>query len=219
MTDLISPGGVTGADAAGDDAAGTDAAGAEPVKDGPGPADAPAVADPTVLTPPAGTRCPSCAATLRLGAPWCTLCYTDLRPPAPVPPPAAPPAAPPTGPPTGPPTAPHTTAYGPVALDPLTAPFEALAQPQQEQPPPQAPPPTASWPCASCGAANALSDSACSACGAGFLAGLRESEGPLLVLPVVGELGALSRGQRLGLAAGVVLVVIAVVALLGVLFS
>ena len=174
------------------------------------------MADPTVLTPPAGTRCPSCSATLRPGAPWCTLCYTDLRPPAPVSPPAAPPTGPP---PTGPPTAPHTTAYGPVALDPLTAPFEALTQPQQEQPPPQALPPTASWPCASCGAANALTDSACSACGAGFLAGLRESEGPLLELPVVGDLGALSRGQRLSLAAGVVLVVIAVVALLGVLFS
>ena len=211
MTDLISPAGVTGADAAG-----ADASAAEPVKDGPGPADAPAVADPTVLTPPAGTRCPSCAATLRPGAPWCTLCYTDLRPPAPVPPPAAPPTGPP---PTGPPNAPHTTAYGPVALDPLTAPFEALTQPQEEQPAPQALPPTASWPCASCGAANALTDSACSACGAGFLAGLRESEGPLLELPVVGDLGALSRGQRLGLAAGVVLVVIALVALLGVLFS
>ena len=127
-----------------------------------------------------------------------------------------PPAAPPATPIATAPAAPVTTAYGPVALDPLTAPFEALTQ-QHERP--EQPAPQASWPCATCGAANALTDSACAACGAGFLAGLRESEGPLLELPVVGDLGALSRGQRLGLAAGVVLVVIALVALLGVLFS
>jgi len=121
-----------------------------------------------------------------------------------------PPPPPPT-PAAALPTTTPTTAYGPVALDPLTAPFESLTA--------QQPAPTASWPCATCGAANALTDGACSACGAGFLAGLRETEGPLLELPVVGDLGALSRAQRLGLAAAVVLVVITLVALLGVLFS
>jgi len=132
-------------------------------------------------------------------------------------PPPPPPAAPTPGSPT--------TAYGPVALDPLTAPFEALTGQQPPAAPPfesltaQQPVPAASWPCATCGAANALTDSACSACGAGFLAGLRETEGPLLELPMVGDLGALSRAQRLGLAAAVVLVVITLVALLGVLFS
>jgi hypothetical protein len=43
-------------------------------------------------------RCPTCGAHARLDAEWCTLCYADLRPPAPEPEPAAPldaePAAP-----------------------------------------------------------------------------------------------------------------------------
>ena len=164
------------------------------------------MADPTVLTPPAGTRCPSCAATLRAGAPWCTLCYADLRPPPPEPPADVRPESP--APPA--PATPLPAAHARPApdLDPLTAPLEALLG---------LPAPT--WPCATCGAANALTDSVCAACGAGFLAGLRGAEGPLLELPVVGDLGAMSRAQRLGLAAGVVLAVIALVAMLGVLFS
>ena len=141
------------------------------------------MADPTVLTPPAGTRCPSCAATLRAGAPWCTLCYADLRPPPPEPPADVRPESP--APPA--PATPLPAAHGQVG--------------------------------AACGAANALTDSVCAACGAGFLAGLRGAEGPLLELPVVGDLGAMSRAQRLGLAAGVVLAVIALVAMLEVLFS
>lgn len=142
-------------------------------------------------------RCPSCAATLRAGAPWCTLCYTDLRAqPRPARVLLVPPGA----------------AYGLPALDPLTAPAEALGLPDRTTDAP-----AATWPCTTCGAANDLTDSACAACGAGFLAGLRDSEGPLLELPVVGDLGALSRRQRLGLAAGVVLLVLALVALLGVL--
>ena len=163
------------------------------------------MADPTVLTQPEVTRCPACAATLRPDAPWCTLCYADLRPalaPAPAPAPAlAPPPLPAR-------LAPIPPAYAALDLDPLTAPLDALAEK-----------PVSRWPCATCGAANDLTHSACAGCGAGFLAGLREAEGPLLELPVVGDLGALSRAQRLGLAAGVVLAVIALVALLGVLFS
>ena len=167
------------------------------------------MADPTVLTQPEATRCPACAATLRPDAPWCTLCYADLRPaPAPAPTPASAPAPAPA---LAPPPLPARLAPIPPAyadLDPLTAPLDALTEK-----------PVARWPCATCGAANDLTHSACAGCGAGFLAGLREAEGPLLELPVVGDLGALSRAQRLGLAAGVVLAVIALVALLGVLFS
>ena len=157
------------------------------------------MADPTVLTQPEATRCPSCAAMLRPDAPWCTLCYADLRP-----------APSPTSSPEPPPPATRLAPIPPVyaALDPLTAPLEALTEK-----------PVASWPCATCDAANDLTDSVCAACGAGFLAGLKAAEGPLLELPVVGDLGAMSRGQRLGLAGGVVLAVIALVALLGVLFS
>lgn len=166
--------------------------------------------DPTVLTQPEATRCPACAATLRPDAPWCTLCYTDLRPtPAPAPAPTLAPPRPAAR------LAQIPPAYAALDLDPLTAPLEALTAPLDAL----AEKPVARWPCATCGAANDLTHSACAGCGAGFLAGLREAEGPLLELPVVGDLGALSRAQRLGLAAGVVLAVIALVALLGVLFS
>ena len=163
------------------------------------------MADPTVLTQPEATRCPSCAATLRPDARWCTLGYADRRP---APTPAMASALAPPPPPAR--LAPIPAAYAGLDLDPLTAPLDALTG---------RPAPVASWPCATCGAANDLTHSACAGCGAGFLAGLREAEGPLLELPVVGDLGALSRAQRLGLAAGVVLAVIALVALLGVLFS
>ncbi len=131
------------------------------------------------------TRCPHCRASVRPGAPWCTLCHADLRP-----------------------------APAPVVMAPVTVPAPVAA------PRPAAPAegdPT--WPCTTCGASNSLAHDACSACGAGFLAGLRESEGPLLELPGVGDLTRLSRGQRMGVAFGVVLAVIAVVALLGLLFS
>ena len=64
---------------------------------------------------------------------------------------------------------------------------------------------------------NALAADACVACGAGFLAALRLADGPVLELPVVGDLGRLSRGQRLGAAAGLVSVLLLLVALLGVL--
>jgi hypothetical protein len=45
----------------------------------------------STTTPDADLRCPQCAAHVRAGSDWCTLCYADLRPaPAPAPePPAA----------------------------------------------------------------------------------------------------------------------------------
>ena len=43
----------------------------------------------STTTPDADLRCPQCAAHVRAGSDWCTLCYADLRPaPAPVPAPA-----------------------------------------------------------------------------------------------------------------------------------
>lgn len=131
------------------------------------------------------TRCPHCRASVRPGAPWCTLCHADLRP------------------------APEAPA--PQRIDPLTAPGVDVGLP------PKAGDPT--WPCTTCGASNAITNDACVACGAGFLAGLRESEGPLLELPGVGDLTRMSRGQRMLVAFGVVLAVVALVALLGLLFS
>lgn len=151
-----------------------------------------------LLAATAGTRCPQCRAVVRPGAPWCTQCYADLRPaPAPEPPPAL--------------AIPATASYGAPALDPLTAPASARGLPEKTAQP--------TWPCATCGATNVLTSSACSACGAGFLAGLRESEGPLLELPGIGDLTRLSRGQRMALAFAVVLAVVALTALLGLLFG
>ena len=100
---------------------------------------------------------------------------------------------------------------GPV-VDPLTAPAAALGLPARPGSDP-------TWPCSSCGTDNPIAADSCSGCGAGFLAGLREAEGPLLELPGVGDLTRMSRGQRLGIAFGVVLAFIAVTALLSLLFG
>jgi ribosomal protein L40E len=153
-----------------------------------------------VTTPP--TACPSCGAGVRAGAPWCTQCYFDLRPKAPEPPPVAP--VPPTGVPRQPAAAPS------YSTDPLNDPL-----------PGQAPAPSAvpTWPCTTCGHDNPLDATACQACGAGFLAAVRDSEAPLLVVPGLGDLGRYSRAQRLALAAGVALSVAVVVLVLGLLLS
>jgi RNA polymerase subunit RPABC4/transcription elongation factor Spt4 len=153
------------------------------------------------------TRCPHCRAAVRPGAPWCTLCHADLRAaPAPAPAPA---------------------------FDPLTAPAPELGLPAAHTPPAPTPPasttgpasPTgpggaeACWPCTRCGAAVPLAVDACPSCGAGFLAGLREAEAPLLELPGVGDLTRRSRGTRMLLAFGVVLLVVALTALVGLLLG
>jgi hypothetical protein len=156
------------------------------------------------------TRCPACAATVRQGAPWCTLCYADLRPaPEPDPEPDAEPDPEPV-----PAAAPQ------LAVDPLTAPLEALSLSGRHAVPPADAPvvgAASQWPCTACGAQNALTESVCAACGTGFLAGLRDEEGPLLVVPGVGDLAALSRAQRLALAAGVALLISVLTALLALL--
>lgn len=153
------------------------------------------------------TRCPHCRAATRPGAPWCTLCHADLRP---VPAPPAPVAGA-----VGPPPAYASRPVTAPAFDPLTAPAHELGL----APAPAEPAGEPTWPCATCGASNPLTADACGACGAGFLAGLREADGPLLELPVVGDLTRLSRAQRLMLALGVVLAVLALTAVLGLLLS
>ena len=146
------------------------------------------------------SRCPHCRASVRPGAPWCTLCHADLRP-APEPVAEEPPA----------PVPPVVPAADP-AVDPLTAPASALGLPPRPGSEP-------TWPCSTCGTTNPIAADACTGCGAGFLAGLRETEGPLLELPGVGDLTRMSRGQRLGIAFGVVLAVVALTALLSLLFG
>jgi hypothetical protein len=92
---------------------------------------------------------------------------------------------------------------GAAETDPLTAPLQALSGP--------------TWPCEACGTINPMADDTCSACGRHFLAGVREQQAPLLVLPVVGDITKVSRANRYALAFGVVLVVALVTLLLGVL--
>ncbi len=75
-----------------------------------------------------------------------------------------------------------------------------------------------SWPCTACGTANPFDLDVCSSCGQAFLSGARD-EAPLLVLPVVGDLTKMGRGQRLGLAAGLVLAFLALVLLVGLLLG
>jgi hypothetical protein len=135
--------------------------------------------------------------------------------------------------------APRRPSYGDPGFDPLTAPAELLGLPPRR--PPVAPPAsagpdgpssaagqgrpvpgggaTAGWPCSACGAANPLTAGVCGSCGSAFLAGVRTAEGPLLELPVVGDLSKLQRSQRLGLAFVVLLVVVGLLALLGLLLS
>ena len=155
-----------------------------------------------LLSPAAVMRCPACAAALRPGAPWCTLCYADLRLAA------APEPSPVASPPS---------AYAAMDVDPLTAPAETLGLPAGREAVPE--PSASSWPCTACETSNPFTVSVCAACGSAFLAGLREAEGPLLELPGVGDLTRLSRGQRLGLAAGVVLAISVLTALVGLVFS
>ena len=178
------------------------------VKDARVRADLGGVEDPyaDLLSPAAASRCPACAAALRPGAPWCTLCYADLRPAADAEPE---------------PVVARTTSYAALDVDPLTAPAEALGLPVRPRPGSEAAPGpvTTLWPCTACESSNPYSVSVCLACGTAFLAAVREAEGPLLELPGVGDLTRLSRGQRLGLAAGAVLAISALTGVVGLVFG
>jgi len=150
---------------------------------------------------------------VRPGAPFCSLCHADFRPrPAVV----------------EAPVHPYATA---AAVDPLTAPLldvvlpaaqpppatEVAAIPQQHAPAVPAPRAEPMWPCHACGASNPLSNSVCAGCGGGFLAAA--SEQLSVVLPGVGDVMRMSRGQRALLAIGAAaLLVVVPVLLLGALF-
>lgn len=156
---------------------------------------------PDASATPRTTGCPSCGASLRPDALWCGQCHADLRPPPP------------------PPTAPAPAAvYGVAAGDPLTQPLlDLLPVPPVPTEGSEGSEPT--WPCVRCETANPLSASVCTGCGAGFLAAVRDAEAPLLVLPVVGDLGAMSRGGRIGLALVLVAAIVAPLALLTLLLT
>lgn len=172
------------------------------------------------LTPAAPvTSCPACRAAVRDDAEWCSLCYTVLRAPAAVAAPVFEPGE--TALPVA--AAPAVQARH-AAPDPLTAPLvDVLLPPPAEvaaapaYPLAEAPAAEPVWPCTSCGAVNPLEAPVCGTCGSGFLAAA--SSRPKLVLPVVGDVGALSRGQRIGAALAVVAMVLVPVALVTMLLS
>jgi ribosomal protein L40E len=170
---------------------------------------------PDLTEMPHTTACPSCGAALRPGAPWCTLCYTDLRPkvePEPVPVAAEP---------SLPVTAPVGAAFGIPAADPLTQPLTDFlpVQPSEEAAPAVEPTSAATWPCTTCAAANPISEDSCSVCGQPFLAAMKVLDKPLLVLPVVGDIGAMSRGGRIGLAMALVAMLLVPLALITLLLT
>lgn len=182
-------------------------------------ADPRCVGDPQadLLSPAVQSRCPACSAALRPGAPWCTLCYADLRPPEPQLEPPSP------VPPIGSPTAQSHR------FDPLTAPAQDRGLPGRHASVGTADTgaaeergdgsPAPSWPCTACEQPNPFTAAVCATCGTAFLATLREGEEPLLRLPLVGDIGRFGRMQRLGLAALVVLVFIVFTAVLSLLTS
>lgn len=135
---------------------------------------------------------------MALGAPWCTLCFADLRP-APAPAAAAPAPAPAAA------AAPAPAAAAPVSAPAGTtmlAPHPILDAPPAPRHAAEEPPAAAApgWPCTVCGESVPLDLTACPACGAGFLAAARTQVS--LVVPGLGDVAKLSKGTRLALMGG-----------------
>lgn len=97
----------------------------------------------------------------------------------------------------------------------------ALPVPSADLPPAAAPSPApvgtavaseSLWPCPRCGASVPISMDSCPDCGAGFLSGLAKSTSTKL--PLVGDVGRMSQGQRLLIGAGISVVLMVVFVLL-----
>lgn len=156
---------------------------------------------PELSASPRTTACPSCGASVRPDAAFCGQCYADFRPPV-----VAVPA---------PVHVVHTPApvYGVPAPDPLTAPLSSVLQ--AGLPVDSAASVVANevtWPCLTCGVSNPLSAESCTACGNGFLAAARGETH--VVLPLIGDITAMSRGRRLGVAGAVVAALLVPLALI-----
>ena len=162
-----------------------------------------------VTLPANRTACPQCGASVRLGADFCGQCYADFRPPTPQPSAPLVPAP--------------TAAYGVPAADPLAAPV--LEVPVQAAPEPVArsrhgvPEVQAKWPCTRCDAQNEMDSVVCTVCGQLFLQTVSEETRVAIVLPVVGDLGRMSRGQRAGVAFGILAIVLVPLALITMLLT
>ena len=139
---------------------------------------------------PALLACPRCTGRVRPGAPWCTQCFSDLRR--------------------------STDSAGSATLPGLQDRADGQG-PQPELAPTGTPALEAGgWPCTACGVWSPLDRDDCAGCGLAFLGG-PDGAVPPLVLPGVGDLALLSRARRLGLALGLVLVLVALTAAAGAL--
>jgi hypothetical protein len=104
-------------------------------------------ADDTFVTDQLADRCPGCAAVVRPGAPWCTLCFTDLRPAPPSPEPAQP---------------------AQVQPEPLSASLVLLER-DGDDPLATSDAAALGWPCLRCGEQVGIDLEVCPVCGAGFM--------------------------------------------------
>jgi RNA polymerase subunit RPABC4/transcription elongation factor Spt4 len=155
-------------------------------------------------------RCRACGAAVPTEAQWCSLCFADLREPAPVREPVSVPAAPA-----------EAIAAAPSSVA-RTDPDVLLGLPERpshdvpEVVAPAAAAPAEAvevkWPCSRCGEQVPLSLDTCPACGSGFLAGATTTAS--VRLPVVGDIQRLSRTQRLVFGLGISLIVMVVLVLL-----
>ena len=158
-------------------------------------------------------------------AQWCSLCYADLREPAPVRERAVAPVAP------APDEAHVAMAMAARNGSPLPGSTGSdhtglLDLPESPEPEPAADVQRedgadaageAKWPCLTCGEHVPLSLDSCPACGAGFLAGATTATSTRL--PVVGDIGRMSSTQRLLVGFGIAVVVMILLILLATLFG
>jgi hypothetical protein len=106
--------------------------------------------------------------------------------------------------------------YAPAgAPDPSTAEVPPASVADRTSP---LPAPTGTWPCSACSQPNDLALPACAGCGTPFLAAVRDGA-PTVVLPVVGDLLALSPARRVAVAVAVVLLFLLGSALLALLLA
>ncbi len=159
-------------------------------------------------------------------AQWCSLCYADLREPAPVRERVVAPVAPTPD-----------EAHVPMAMaarngSPLPSPAGSdhaglLDRPEPDEPGPvaeakegaadPADPAEAKWPCLACGEQVPLSFDSCPACGAGFLAGATTTASTRL--PMVGDIGRMSRTQRLMVGFGIAVAVMILLVVIATIFG
>ena len=146
-----------------------------------------------------GARCARCSASVRPGAPWCTQCYAPAGAAA---------------------SAPAGGVATPEAPEPEVRPAPATGLPVVEPvvSAPLAATSTGTWPCSTCSHPNDLALPACGACGTPFLAAVRDDR-PTVVLPVVGDVLALSAPRRVALALGAVVVLLLLTCVLALLLA